>query len=242
MAYPEDKQATINANTLTIFEYEAQVDRNQCHYRQLETFKRDLHSTAEVSGSVLTGSGRPVSRGWVYLVNAAYPADSELNKIENDGSFRFKSVAVGEYYLALNPHNEPPDETDAPYPGTYYPNAADASAATKIVVTAGVKLENLTLRLGSSWKGRDVTGKVVWPDGRPAQGAHIYLYYDNRFARWIKLDEKGRFSFKVYGDFKYAISAEVWRPNPGKSERLSLTEKSTGLKLILQHVQKDDFD
>lgn len=179
MAYPEDKQATINASTLTIFEYEAQVARNECHFRQLEAVKRNLDSTAEVSGSVVTGSGRPVSRGWVYLVNAAYPADSELKKIETNGSFKFESVPVGDYYLVLNPHNAPPDESDAPYPRTYYPHAADASTAAKIVVTEGVKLENLTLRVGPSWKGRDVTGKVVWPDGSPAQGARISLYDNN---------------------------------------------------------------
>lgn len=194
---------------MTTFEYEVQIGKNECQYRELDTFKVDLHATAEVSGNVLTPSGRAVSPGYVYLVNAADANDSDFKKLDEGGSFKFEGVAVGEYYLVLNPRNEAPDENHAPYPRTYYPNAAEASAATKIVVTEGVKLENLTLRVGPSWKGRVVTGKVVWRDGRTAQDAHISLYDGDRYIRLIKLDENGRFNFKVYGDFKYAIVAET---------------------------------
>ena len=237
MAYREDEQGKIDStDALTTFEYDVQLAKSQCNYRQIDTFKIDLHATAEVSGSVLTASGRPVSAGYVHLVNAADQNDSEFKKLEDNGSFKFEGVAVGEYYLVLNPRNEAPNENDAPYPRTYYPNAAEASAATKIVVTEGVKLENLTLRVGPSWKGRVVAGKVIWEDGRSAQNAHISLYDGDRYVRFIKLDEKGRFNFKVYGDFKYAILAETWGPNRGKSELLSITEKSTGLKLVLKRV------
>jgi hypothetical protein len=238
MAYREDEQGKIETtDALTTFEYEVQIAKNQCHYRQLDAFKIDLHATAEVSGNVLNASGRPVSPGYVYLVNASNPDDSEFKKLEDNGSFKFEGVAVGEYYLVLNPRNQAPDENDAPYPRTYYPNMAEATAATKIVVTEGAKLENLTLRLGPRWKERVVTGKVVWQDGRSPQDAHISLYDGDRYIRLIKLDEKGRFNFKVYGDFKYAIDAEVWGQDRGKSERVSITnEKSTGLKLVLKRV------
>ncbi|HWN07691.1 MAG TPA: carboxypeptidase-like regulatory domain-containing protein [Pyrinomonadaceae bacterium] len=237
MAYREDEQGKIETtDALTTFEYEVQIGKNECQYRQLDTFKVDLHATAEVSGNVLTASGRPVSPGYVYLVNATDPDDSDFKKLDANGSFKFEGVAVGEYYLVLNPRNQAPDENDAPYPRTYYPNMAEASAATKIVVTEGAKLESLTLRVGQSWKGRVVTGKVVWQDGRSLQNAHISLYDGDRYIRLIKLDEKGRFNFNVYGDFKYAILAESWGQDHGKSERVSITEKSTGLKLVLKRV------
>jgi hypothetical protein len=197
-----------------------------------------LHATAEVSGNVLDASGRPVSPGYVYLVNAADTDRSELKKLEENGSFTFRYVAVGEYYLVLNPRNEAPDENDAPYPRTYYPNKGDANAATRIVVTERAKLENLTLRVGPRWKERVVTGRVISQDGRPPTNAHISLYDGERYIRLIKLDEKGRFSFKVYGDFNYAIVAEAWGLHRGKSERVAITnEKSTGLKMVLKHVE-----
>ena len=238
MAYREDEQGKIETtDALTTFEYEVQIAKNQCHYRQIDAFKIDLHATAEVSGSVLTGSGRPVSLGYVYLVNSSDPDHSIYNKLQDHGSFKFEGVAVGEYYLVLNPRNEAPGENDAPYPRTYYPNAQDAGAATKIVITEGAKLENLTLHVGPQWKERIVTGKVLWQDGRIPNNAHISLYDGDRYIRLIKLDEKGRFNFKVYGDFKYAIIAEAWGQDHGKSERTSIAnEKSTGLKLVLKRV------
>ena len=238
MAYREDQQGKIEtSDTLTTFEYEVRIAKNECHYRQIDAFKIDLHATAEVSGNVLTASGRPVSPGYVYLVNASNPQESDFKNLEENGSFKFEGVAVGEYYLVLNPRNEAPDENDAPYPRTYFPNGAETSAATKIVVTEGAKLENLTLRVGQQWKERAVTGRVVWQDGRSVQNGHISLYDGDRYIRFIKLDEKGRFIFKVYGAFRYAIDAETFGPNRGKSERVSITgKKSTGLKLILKRV------
>ena len=225
-------------DALTTFEYEVEIPKNQCHYRQTDTFQIDLHATAEVSGNVLTASGRPVSPGWIYLVNASDPTDRASIKLEDNGLFKFEGVAVGEYYLVLNPDNEAPDENDAPYPRTYYPGAPDPGGATKIVVTEGAKLENLLLRLGPRWKERVVTGRVVWEDGRSVHNTHVSLYAGERYIRRIELDEKGRFNFKVYGDFKYAVHAERWSPERARSERVSITNsKSTGLKLVLKLVE-----
>ncbi len=237
LAYSEhDQGKLVSTDALTTFEYEVQVAKQQCQYRQIDTFKVDLHATAEVSGHVLTGAGHPISPGHVYLVNASNANDSELKQIEQDGSFKFDGVPVGEYYLVLNPRNEAPDENDAPYPRTYYPNMAEASAATKIVVTEGAKLENLTLRVGPRWRERVVTGKVACQDGVFLQDVHISLYDGNRYVRFFKLDEKGRFNFKVYGDFKYAILADTWE-NQGRSERVSITdEKLTGLRLVVKRA------
>jgi hypothetical protein len=239
LAITDDKQPTITqTDALTTFEYKVQVAKNQCHYAQIDTFKIDLHATAEISGKVLTASGRPVSPGYVHLVNAADPDDKGSEKLEDDGTFKFDGVAVGEYYLVLNPDNKAPDEHDAPYPRTYYPNATEAGAATKIVVTEGAQLENLMLRVGPRWKERVVAGRVVLHDGRPPRNAHISLYDGDRYMRLIKVDEKGRFNFKVYGNFHYAIEAKEWGDDPGKSERVSITKaKSTGLKLILKRVE-----
>lgn len=238
MAYREDEQGKIeSSDTLTTFEYEVQIAKNQCHYREIDAFKIDLHATAEVSGNVLTESGRPVGIGYVYLVKASKPDEVDFKKIEENGSFKFEGVAVGEYYLVLNPRNEAPGENDAPYPRTYYPNVTDAGAATKIAITEGAKLENLTLRMGPRWKERIVAGKVVWQDGTLPKDAHISLYDGDRYIRLIKVDEKGRFNFKIYGEFKYAILAEAWGSDRGKSDRVSIPlEKSTRLNLVLKRI------
>lgn len=240
MAYAEDENGKLLETTdaLTTFEYEVDVEKNECHYRQIDTFKIDLHATAEISGNVLTASGRAVFPGLINLVNAADPNRGDFKRLDENGLFKFKGLPAGEYYLVLNPRNEAPDEHDAPYPPTYYPGVPEASAATKIVVGEGAKLENLTLRVGPAWKERVVSGKVVWQDGRLPKNCSVSLYNGHHYVRRIKTDEKARFEFKVYGDFQYTISAEGWGKTRGLSERVPIpTEKSTGLRLVLRRAE-----
>jgi hypothetical protein len=57
-------------------------------------------------------------------------------------------------------------------------------------------------------------------------------------VRLIKVDDKGNFNFKVYGDFKYAIEAGSWGKIQGKSARVPIPESDAKpLKLILKRVE-----
>lgn len=212
-----------------------ELRKSECDYREINVFPIDLHATGEISGSVLTASGRPVDRGRVYLLKGEGDS-SRFNstKIEANGSFKFEGVAAGEYFLVLNPDNRAPDEDDPPYARAFYPNATDAAGATKIVVTEGAKLEHLTLRVGPPWKARTVSGRVVWQDGSAVTKADVSLYERDRNIQLVEVDKNGRFKFQVYGDFNYAIEALVWGERPGKSERVSITDKSTNLTLVLK--------
>jgi hypothetical protein len=67
---------------------------------------------------------------------------------------------------------------------------------------------------------------------RGAKGIRGTLQRKN-YVRRIKVDEKGRFSFKVYGTFEYAVEAEVFGQRDGRSPRIQLRENSTNLKLEL---------
>ncbi len=227
-----DKLETTEA--LTTVEYKVQLEKSQCDYRQFDTFPVDVRATAEVSGSVLTASGRAVDQGYVYLQRASDPERSRFEKIQADGSFKFEGVPVGEFHLVLNPRNEAPGEDDPPYTRTFYPNATDVSGATKIVVTEGAKLENLTLRVGRPYKARTVSGKVVWENGAPAAGARISIYNGDQYVQTADADKKGLFSFKVYGDFKYSVHARIFGENFGESDRVTITDKSTNLTLVVK--------
>ena len=221
-------------DALTTIEYKAEVQKNQCHYRQIDLHPVDLHATAEVSGSVVNRSGRPVGNAYVRLLDALSSDRYDYTKTEADGSFKFEGVAVGEYFLALNPDNDAPGENDPPYGSAFYPNAADKSGATKIVVVEGAKLENLTLRVGRPWKARMVSGKVVWPDGTPAPNVYLSLSNAGRHVRGLKADEKGKFSFEAYNDFAYFIEATAWGARQGKSGRVEVPAKPTNLTLVLR--------
>ena len=218
---------------LTTIEYTVELGKSKCDYRQLNVFPVDLHANAELAGSVLTLSGTPVDKGAVYLIKDK----DDLNrwrdaKIDANGSFKFEGIKAGEYFLVLNPDNRAPDQNDAPYPRTFYPNSPDDLSATKIAITEGAKLENVTLRVGPPWKARTVSGSVVWKDGSSAPGAMVSLYESKRYMRMVKVDEKGRFSFELYGDFQYALEARMWGQRRGQSKRTSI-DNSSNLTLVL---------
>ncbi|HEU4834360.1 MAG TPA: hypothetical protein VFS90_08100 [Pyrinomonadaceae bacterium] len=221
-------------DTLTTIEYKVELGKNECDYRRLELFPVDLHATAAISGNVLTASGRPVDKGDVYLQSADAPDWSRYTKIEADGSFKFEEVAVGEYFLVLNPDNKAPGEDDPPFARAYYPNATNTAAATKVVVTEGAKLENLTLRVGPPLKARVVSGRIVWKDGSRATDGSLSVYDGDHYVRLVNADKKGFFSFKVYGDFKYTLKAQMFGEPLGESDRVPITDKSTNLTLVLK--------
>ena len=159
-------------------------------------------------------------------------------RLEADGSFKYRDLPPGEYYLVVNPRDQAPDEDDAPYPRTYYPGVANSSDATRIVVTEGAKLENLTLRLGKPMPERVVTGTVAWHDRRLLKKTHLSLYSGDRYLGQIAVDEKGNFSFKIYGDFPYSVRAQADVHPFGESERVELVdEKLTGIKLTLREIK-----
>lgn len=236
LAQPSTPDAHLKVQTtdmLTTIEYKIELEKSQCDYRQFDLFRVDLHATAEISGAVLTRSGQPINKGQVYLISTEDSNRSDFTKIEGDGSFKFKDIAAGEYFLALNPDNLAPGKDDAPHARTYYPSASDVAGATKIAVTEGAKLESLTLRVGPALKAKLVSGRVVWIDGSTAINVHLSLYNGDRYVQLIDVDPKGNFNFKTYGDFKYSLEARVFGERRGQSEKVPITEKSTNLKIVL---------
>ena len=61
---------------------------------------------------------------------------------------------------------------------------------------------------------------------------HLRMRREHYF-RLVNADKKGFFSFKVYGDFKYTVAAEVYQPWSA-SDRVPIADKSTNLTLVLK--------
>ena len=214
----------------TVIEYSVELPAGRCAYDLINVYEVDLHATAEVSGKVLDESDRPVTRGHVRLYKAEPKegADPEAayTAIKEDGSFKFEGVAVGNYYLVINPRDEAPDKSDAPHPRTFYPGVAEQSKATPVVVTEGLKLEDLVFRVRPALRERVLKGVVVWPDGKPAAEAGVSLYdaAQNRYIQMVKADAAGKFEVSIYGDFKYEVSASVYGKKRGESEKVKVPE------------------
>ena len=221
----------------TVIEYPVEIPTGQCAYNELDVFKVDLHATAEISGKVTDESGQPVTRGYVYLVNAVPKEGAETwgdnARIGEDGSFKFEGVAVGSFLLVVNPRDEAPGESDAPHPRTFYPGVADRSQASPLVITEGLKLEDITFRVRGPLRKRAVSGRVLWLDGKPAE-AYVNLYNGDKYVRLVKTGPDGRFTMDVYGDFDYLLQADAFGNKVGHSEKVKVPPIPKPAPLLLK--------
>lgn len=79
-----------------------------------------------------------------------------------------------------------------------------------------------------------VSGRVVREDGGPVTNVNLTLYDGERYVQSVSVDKNGRFSFKVYGDFKYALEAWMWVKDNRKSGRVAITDKPTNLRIVVK--------
>lgn len=222
---------------LSTFEYYITLDKNQCHYLEVDKTGTDPRAIATVMGNVVTATGEAVDKGWISLINVSEFGGDYFQQLKPGGSFQFELVAAGEYYLVLNERSNVPEE-DAPHPRTYYPSAEDSREGKTIVVTKGASIGNLTLRAKPLLKEHKVSGVLVW------NGELIYpyiaVYKGGEYVRRISMIGTKNFDFKLYGDFDYSIEA---RDDFGKKElrspRMNLPPgDSTGLKLELHRLKQ----
>lgn len=221
-----------------MLEYPVEIPAGQCKFDVLDVYKVDLHATATITGKVLDESGQPLTRGYVHLVEAVPKEGSEPSsrnaRIEGDGSFKFEDVAVGSFVLVINPRDEAPDDYDAPHPRTFYPGVADRSQASPLVITEGLKVEDINFRVRGPFKKRTVAGKVLRPDGKPAPDARVRLYNGATYVRSVNTDERGRFELDAYGDFDYKVSAELLGEKSLHSEWVKVPPADKSAALVLR--------
>lgn len=234
------------ADERTIIEYSVYVPAGQCTYNEINVYAVDLHATAEISGKVTDEAGEPVTRGYVYLIEAV-PKDGskperEFTSVGADGSFKFEGVAVGRYYLAINPDDEAPGEYDARHPRTFFPGVEDAGEAMPFVVAEGAKIGDVNFKVRPAMKERVITGTVVWADGRTAADASVSLYGgpSGKYIRMVKADAKGRFTMEIYGEFKYEISADAYGEGHGESGRVAVPPDGNPAPIKLVVKPKSD--
>jgi len=227
------------AESLSTFEYDVTLEKSECSYLELDLDGTDPRATATVAGNVLTATGQAVDKGAVSLISGMATAPDYLARLEKDGSFRFESVAPGEYHLTLNAMNEVPEEFDAPYARTYYPAAVDKREAKTIQVTEGAMIENLAMRVGPRMMERRVAGTVAWKSGRPLEDAYLAVYSGDEYVRRAEIEDDGTFKFILYGDFTYSIEARDFIDEiKGRSQRIKIPPgNSAALKLVIQRIK-----
>lgn len=214
----------------------------------------------QISGRVVDAEGNPVKKAKITLIKS--DADGFLSMRDElasayvddeEGRFKLTRVSPGEYLLVLNVTFSP--DAEEPYPPTYYPGVRDRAEATIIKLGLGQKLSGYTLRLPPKLTERVIQGSVVWPDGRPAAEAEVYLTDENH-PGWIangsvKTDTSGRFTIMGFEGIRYWVLANVDSPKEMHAEP-PLTSPAgpvSGLRLVLtsegnicKHYYKEEED
>ena len=170
-----------------------------------------------IGGRVTDERGDPVKLLWVYLFPAEldprentnfYRYPSVLTK--DDGRYEFSGVPPGRYLIVVNPHNAP-SINEPPHPRTFFPGVEDPAQAEVLRVGEGEKLTGRDIRLARRLVEREVTGVVVWPDGRPAaKGVSVHLHGADSARREVSsaaADAQGRFTLKGWEGATFLVTA-----------------------------------
>ena len=127
-------------------------------------------------------------------------------------------------------------------PHIFYPGVIARGRATPISLGLGEKLTGYDLSLPPVPRVREVMGRVVWPDGRAAARAGVYLTdYDfpgQSAGCTTATDAQGLFAVRGYEGEKYwvnavAVSEEQPDVAHAKPRAITLSGDVSGINLVL---------
>jgi 5-hydroxyisourate hydrolase-like protein (transthyretin family) len=182
-----------------------------------------------LSGVALTSDGQPAAGVQVELISGDRlwtSAEQLTTKTDHDGRFEFGDLSPGRYGVGVSLRRviEPP----ILYPKILYPGTPTESNATIIELGEGNHVQLEPLRLPPARESRELTGFVVWPDGRPASSVSVWLAdgdTDRIVASSVRTGEDGRFRFVVHDGLSYKVRALYTLLQGGHTQRFDATDE-----------------
>lgn len=212
-----------------------------------------LESDTRIGGRVLDAAGQPVVgmrlQARAAPSNKSGNANLEYATTDADGYFEFKTVEPGDYIFGFRLISVSRGDEKMPYHRTYFPGVPTVEQARAVTVREGERLRDLELRLPPALVEREVIGKVVWRDGRPAANVSISLSLfdvgDYALANYdLRTDENGRFALKLFEGLRYRVNAftEDASRAYASSEPVEIipTADAAPLKLVLPPPRKPE--
>lgn len=208
-----------------------------------------------ISGQVLDTKNRPAE-----ITTRLIPFEDAPNTFTKYGScntagqFEIKGLSPGLYLLSVEIETTTKEGTKKePY---YYPGVKSREQARVLKLERGQKLTGIEFQLPAEFAIQTITGRVVWPDGRPAARIEVVMREERdkteklvgtqRIDHWrgtrTLTDEQGRFTVQGFKGLTYKIDARTQSVTPvgSKSEprhappvRLKLEDDVSDLELIL---------
>lgn len=181
-----------------------------------------IHFDGRVSGVVRATSGQPASGVTLQLMASQHadprrPADVITATTDSAGFYELSDVPPGDYVVGVALQRTTERDDGQVYPRTFYPGTGDAARARVVTIGEGTRVELDPLVVPAPLTRRQLTGVVVWPDGRPVPRASISL--SDGEASWrqvavgINTDAEGRFTFTVHEGLSYIARAHYNMPD-----------------------------
>lgn len=205
-----------------------------------------------ISGRVLSPDGQPMRDVCVRLLPKDKPKERSflLGCTAPDGRFKIEEITLGEYYLVAN--DDDVISSNEPFPLTYYPGVFEKEKATVLNIASGDKLQDFDIHIPSQRPTRTVEGRLLFSDGRPAEGETVEFTADEKpgqvsdVAR-AKADAEGRFKLSVLEGSKgtlhgYLYTVERDTPNCPQVDKLVKAYKDIQTNRVKLEITRDHQD
>lgn len=167
-----------------------------------------------LSGRILDADGHPVSKIFADLVpietiSERYQKDTYSAEVDENGRFTFRWVPPGTYYLGIGLRRS--SVLKHAFPRTFYPGTQIAENAVTVIIREGQVLRDLDFQLPPKLIERKVEGIVVFPDGKLAAKAYLFVEegeYGNE-AGGGQSGADGRFSLNLFEGLSYRVRAYI---------------------------------
>lgn len=196
-----------------------------------------LYADRRISGRVVNAAGQPLAKAYLQLGgkeknNLAGHVNSVYS--DEDGKFAFRLVPPGRYTVIFN--HDGPDGEFRPLPTFFYPGVQELAQAGEITVGENEQVSSVEFRLPPLTE-RDIAGTIFTSDDNPAPKAELICSMQGgRIRAPIKVDERGRFSFKGYEGLKLTLFARLGEDNDKQLQgaaEIAETGDHKGIKLML---------
>jgi len=125
-----------------------------------------------ISGQVLSPSGQPMERVFVYMDRVSRMNNSAFTTTGKNGEFSFEIGAEDEYVIVVNRRG---DIVDIPFRTFYYPGVDNREKAEIFSITAGTSFKDIIFRIPEFEKTIQLSATVLYSDGKTVDNAMTFL-------------------------------------------------------------------
>jgi hypothetical protein len=167
-----------------------------------------LHDDGHVEGRVVDAGGRPV--GGLTLELAPFHRTPGIRFVtDRSGRYRLTRVQAGSYLMSVPTalSGRPRDANRV-----YFPGVAARASATRVVLDPGERLQLPDFTIPVAFTFVPITGVVLDADGRPAEGARVFIKgvatSDRILAEPVVADFMGQFTIAAVPGADVQVFAE----------------------------------